>query len=519
MTAPGVSLLPEFAGATFPAPSIPGLSDDEQRLVIGLSTKLTYLSTEMLIRNAYYDGTQRLQDLGISIPPQLAGVRTVVDWPRICVDPLVQRCIVDGFRLPDATDVDDELWQHWQANDLDAEFPLCALDALALGRGYMIIGSPDRPGDSPVITVESPLNCSVTWDPRTRRNTAAYQAYEAEGVFRAVLYTPNQTISMSRELSGNGWSVDDRDQHRFGEVPVVRFVNRARSAQREGRSEITPAIMNTTDSACRSLLGMEIAREFYSIPHRYILGAQESDFVDAAGNAKTAMQLTMSKFLAFERDEEGNVPQVGQFAAFDPSVFTKIVDEHAQLMASFTGYPPSYFGLTSTANPASADAIRVSENGVVKRAELKQRQFSGGLQDAMRLVWRFANGGAELPPELRRLKTDWEPASTATPAATTDAMFKQVSMGAIPATSDVTLKALGWSAVDRARLAQDRALDPGASLLAELYHSLGAKEARVDNTVARDINPSLAKGAPVVGPNGAVVAPVKPNVQPPAAGA
>jgi hypothetical protein len=111
---------------------------------------------------------------------------------------------------------------------------------------------------------------------------------------------------------------------------------------------------------------MEIAREFYSIPHRYILGASESDFQNADGTAKTALQMSMNKFLALERDEDGNVPTVGQFTAYDPAVFTKIIDEHAQLMSSYTGYPPSYFGQTSTANPASADAIRVAENGLVR---------------------------------------------------------------------------------------------------------------------------------------------------------
>jgi hypothetical protein len=179
-------------------------------------------------------------------------------------------------------------------------------------------------------------------------------------VYRAVLYLPNRPSACPATTTGSGWTVDYRDEHNFGEVPVVRFPNRQRSSDREGRSEITPAIMATTDSACRTLLGMEIAREFYSIPHRYILGAQESDFMNADGTAKTALQMSMNKFLALERDEEGNVPTVGQFTAYDPSVFTKIIDEHAQLMASYTGYPPSYFGQTSTANPASADAIRVS---------------------------------------------------------------------------------------------------------------------------------------------------------------
>jgi hypothetical protein len=373
----------------------------------------------------------------------------------------------------------------------------------------MIVGSPDRPGDSPVVTVESPLNLAMMWDPRTRRPTAAYQAYEVEGVYRAVLYLPDQTITMSRTQTEQ-WAIEDRDQHNFGDVPVRRFPNRQQSFDREGRSEITPAIMATTDSACRTLLGMEIAREFYSIPHRYILGASESDFQNADGTAKTALQMSMNKFLALERDEEGNVPTVGQFTAYDPAVFTKIIDEHAQLMASYTGFPPSYFGQTTTANPASADAIRVAENGLVRRAQQCQLQWSGPLEDIMRLVWRFANDGAEVPAEMQRLETDWEPAETKTLTGISDAIFKQAQMGAIPATSDVTLKQLGYSAVERQRLAIDRAVDAGQSVLAELASSLQAKEARVDLTVARDINPTAAKAAPTVNP-------ATGNVQPPAA--
>jgi Phage portal protein, SPP1 Gp6-like len=495
VTAPSVSLLPQQIGAALPAPSLPnGLSDDEQRLCVGLSTKLAMLSVSMLERIAYYEGTQRLANLGMSIPAQLANVRTVVDWPRVCIDPLIPRAVVDGFRLPGSTDIDSELQEHFQANDLDAEAPLTWLDSLICGRGYMIVGSADRPGGSPLVTVESPLNLAMNWDPRTRRPTAAYQAYEAEGVYRAVLYLPDQTIAMSRDTSGSGsWQVDDRDQHGFGAVPAVRFPNRQRSSDREGRSEITPAIMATTDSACRTLLGMEIAREVYSVPRIALLGASESDFQDSSGNQKRAIDMVMTKILALERDEEGNLPTLQQLTAFDPSVFTRIVDEHAQLMASYTGYPPSYFGQTSTANPASAEAIRVAESGLIRRAQQCQNQWSGPLEDVMRLVWRFANNGAEVPDEMWRMETDWEDPATPLLASLTDAMQKQAMMGAVPPASDVVLKKLGWSAVERDRLAIDRKTDAGASMLAELATSLQAKEARVDTSIAGDINPQAAK--------------------------
>lgn len=476
MTAPQItSLLPAQVGAILPAPSLPGdLSEDEQRLVAGLSTKLSMQAFHMMERVAYYEGTQRLANLGISIPSRLASVRTVVDWPRVCIDPLIPRAVVDGFRMPGSTDVDSEFSEFWQVNDLDAEAPLSFLDSLICGRGYMVVGSPDRPGGVPLITVESPLNMAMNWDPRTRRPTSVFQSYQAEGIFRAALYLPDKAIYMSRD-EASGWIVDVVDEHNFGDTCVRRLPNRQRSSDREGRSEITPAIMATTDSACRTLLGMEIARELWSVPRVAILGASESDFMNADGSAKTGLEMSMSKMLAFERDEEGNVPSVMQLTSYDPSVFTRVLDEHAKLMASYTGFPPAYFGQTADANPASADAIRVAENGLVRRAQQCQNQWSGPLEDIMRLAWRFANDGAEIPAEMMRLETDWEPAETPTPAGTTDAITKQVATGAVPATSDVTLKRLGYSAVERDRLEIDRQQAAGDAAAAQIVDALRAR--------------------------------------------
>lgn len=483
-----VSLLPPLSGHFLPPASpVSGVTDDERALISGLQNKMSFLSLQMLTAQQYYDGTQPLANLGISIPQGLSGIRTVVDWPRICVDPLVQRAVVDGFRMPGQTETDADLWGYWQANNLDGEHPLCVLDSLTLGRGYMIVGSPDRAGDAPLITVESPFNMAVNWDSRTRRVTAAYQAFEVDGLFRGVLYLPDVTVFMSRDTT-TPWTVDDRDEHRLGECPVVRFPNRARSADREGRSEITAAVRNTTDSACRTLLGMEIAREFYSVPQKYGLGVAESFFYDADGNPKSAWEASINKFLGLERDERGDVPTVGQFQAMDPSVFTKIINEYAQLMSSYTQFPPDYFGVHSQANPASADAIRSAQDGLNRRARQVQNERSDPLEQVMCLAWRIAHDGAEVPQAMRALETDWARVETPTPAAMSDAISKQVAMGAGPAWSDVFLSELGYSTNERQRLEQDRKKDAAAAELAELALSLAAKEARTDKSVIADLN-------------------------------
>ena len=491
------SLLPQMTGALLPPANPQGLSDDEQALIAGLSQKMAVQSVYMRTSQLYYDGEQILTNLGVSIPQQLAGVRTVVDWPRICVDPLVQRSVVDGFRMPGHTETDSELWEHWQANNLDAEFPLCALDALTLGRGYMIVGSPDNPGDSPIITVESPFNLAMNWDPRTRQVTAAYQSFQAEGVYRAVLYLPDETISMSREQNASAWAVDDRDEHNFGTVSVVRFANRQRSADREGRSEITPSIRNTTDTACRTLLGMEIAREFYSVPHRYVLGATESDFVAPDGTPKTALDMVMSKFLAFERDGEGNAPTVGQFTAFDPSVFTKILDKGAMLMSSFTQYPPEYFGQTNTANPASADAIRSAQDGLNRRGRQVQNQFSDPAEQVQCLVWRFAHKGETLPPEMRRLETDWAPVETPTPSATADALLKQKQAAFITAGSRIALRRLGYSPNEIELIVAENKKNQAELEVSAVASDLEATQLRTAMTVEKDAASPPPPPAPV----------------------
>ncbi|MBQ1164867.1 phage capsid protein, partial [Streptomyces sp. A73] len=54
------------------------------------------------------------------------------------------------------------------------------------------------------------------------------------------LYLPDQTIHAVAE--DGGWVVIDRDVHNLGVVPVIRMANRQRTADRVGKSEITPEV-------------------------------------------------------------------------------------------------------------------------------------------------------------------------------------------------------------------------------------------------------------------------------------
>lgn len=454
---------------TIPTLPLLDLSDDEQQILTLLRTDLLSQRIKLGLLDAYFNGEQVIRDLGISIPPQLKTLHTVIGWPRIGVESLEQRLDLEAFRWADGSDP-SELEEIAEANNWYDEASLAHLDALAYGREYVAAGSGES-SDLPLVTFESPLDMTLAWDARLRIGTAALRECQAnQNDFGLApqerlitLYLPMETIH-AVEVNG-GWHVLDRDEHKLGAVPVLRMANRQRTADRVGKSEITPEVMSITDAACRRLMGIEVAAEFFGAPQRYILGASESAFQDAEGNAKSAWETYIGRVLALERDEDGNVPTVGAFTAHDPSGQTKIIDLYARIMASQLSVAPHTLGYSSD-NPASADAIRYADNAQVKKAERRIRRFGATHRDAMRLALWVRDG--KPPDKARRIETMWRNPATPTLAAQTDAAVKLVQSGILPADSEIALEMVGLTEDQRQRVAAERRRAQGRKLLASL---------------------------------------------------
>lgn len=496
---------------TAAVPVLSALSDDETQILTQLRNELQFHRFQMELRNAYYNGEQRIAQLGIAVPPNLQRLRAVVGWPRLVVDSLDERLDVEGFRAGSGADTDPDLWDIWQANDLDLESQLGRIDALIYGSSYLCVGSPDEDGDPPIITVESPLHIACQFDPRTKAITAALRVW-TDGVIEgesATLYLPDQTISLEHRFQGSPWGVVDRDDHGLGQVPVVRMSNRARLTERRGYSEITPELISVTDAACRSMLSLAVAGEFYSAPQRYVLGAKESAFQNADGTPRTGWESYLGRFLMIERDNNAELPTVGQFTAYDPSTYTKVIDEYAQIVAAITGLPAEYLGIT-TSNPASADAIRMTTDRLVTKAKRKQRSFECAYEDAMRLALMIQNGSGDIDPEYQSMETLWRDPAIATPAATSDAITKQVQEGILPATSIIALQRLGYSPAEIEIIVAERKTDAATLLLQQVATNLETKLLRADSTVTAD----LAPPKPAPGQPAAPAAPATPPATP-----
>lgn len=440
------------SAATFTAA---GLGDDEARL---LAHHIRTIETR-LARNkrldVYYEGQNRVRDLGIAIPPGLSAVETVVGWPTMAVDVLEERLDIEDVVVAGGDGDELGLRDIWRANRLQVESGLAHTDTLIYGLNFVAasIGDTAALEPNPLITVEPPTRMTGTWDARLGRLMDAASVQRSEEGDRytgASLYLPDASFFL--DCDGDRWTVRDVQEHGLGRVPVARLVNRPRSGRPWGTSQISRAIISYTDTAVRTLLGMEVAREFYSSPQRYALGADEKLFMDPQGNPKTAWEVYLGRFLALPFDDEGNKPEIGQLSAASPAPYLEQIKGLASLVSAEAGIPIAYMGF-NTDNPPSADAIRSLEARLVKAAERRQTVFGMAWAEVMRLAILQRDG--ELPPEADRIAVVWRDAATPTRAAAADRVQKLIAAGVLQPDSEVTYEELGFSGVDKARLVAD----------------------------------------------------------------
>lgn len=450
------------------------LTNDELALIQRLAKKLQHHDGKNAELERYYEGKNRLKDLNISVPPALKLVDSVVGWAGTAVDVLEERLDLEGYIGADTLGLDDV----FRANELDLEAGLGHKDALIYGVGFVFVGKgrPELGEPDVLVTIESPKKATAVYDLRSRRITAALLANREEGsgaIVSGSLYLPNETVFF--EAYGNAYVEVARDVHNLGRVTVAPLVNNPRSSDPHGRSEITKAVRSYTDSAMRTLLGAEVAREFYSAPQRFVLGAKEDIFQDPDGNPLNPWSVIQGRVLGVPyNDDDGVMPTVGQFSANSPAPYFEQIRQYAQLIAAETAIPASYLGF-QTDNPASADAIRQMEARLVKRAERRQRQFGRTWSEVAKLVLLVRDGA--IPAEAANLRPVWRDASTPTRAAAADEVLKLIQSGVLTPGSEIVYNRIGLSDSDKQVIKAEKAAAQAQTFVANLADAARAATA------------------------------------------
>lgn len=435
--------------------STPALSPAELATVRFLAQIHDSLNTEYDRVDRYYSGDQPLNYMPLAVREAISvrmGRPVVVNWPEVVVDSVARRLAVEGFRLGQGGEADDELWRIWTANQMEEESPLAHVDALVHGVAYLLVWGNEFDPSTPTITLESAHQMAVEYAPDGRSVRSALKRWVDGDTWFATLYQPDRVLRFAAAKpevfdTFPRYALYDDVPNPMGAVPVVPMVNRARAANRSGRSELH-SIIPLADGINRLVGDMMETSHYYVTPRRYVEGLEVP-----AGADRERFQAEVKAFWEDAPKSKfligGQGARFGQFPEANLSAFVEAINLLTAKLAAIGGLPPDDLGLNTT-NPASAEARRAAETTLVNRVKEKWRPFGGAYTRAMRLAIAARDGVrvSDIDPVYDRMQTAWMDPATPAIAQSMDAAVKGVDAGVYDV--EAAQQVVGMSAVERA---------------------------------------------------------------------
>lgn len=392
----------------------------------------------------FYTGEYITGTLDIAVPPELSSKLNVAsDWPATVVDSYAERMRFLGW----ADQRNRGVSETTQLAGVSLAAKESVLDSLIFGIGFIAL----EPDDSGTWVAQSvpPTEGTIIWDNLNNRPVAGMRVRTfMDGSQQTVMYLPEGVAY----VSGASHQIDDFVPHTLGMPSIVRIRNSVRSRRWYGRSMISRPVRYYTVAACRTLEGMELNREFYTYPQRWLKNGTMDMFVDSdnpshSEKVMAGFKATTGSMLTLPPPEQPGEPEMElhQFSSSPPTPFIEQIRTYSQLMSSATGIPVAYLGF-STENPPSADAIRAWLDRLILGCRNQQDLIN---PDLRRVGWMAAwLNGNRIPWQefTTNVKERWEDPASPTLSSDADAIMKLSQF--IDPTSD-------W-ALDRLRIPDDQ---------------------------------------------------------------
>jgi hypothetical protein len=446
--------------------------------LVKLSTDLAYRRPFMELMDRYYRGEHPLPFLTKAHESKIRDqFRQLLEdsrsnFMRLVVDVVEERMRVEGFRLSAAADqaADQESWNIWQANQMDALSQMGFVEALVKGLSYASVWF-DTDGDEyPDIAIEDPLQTIVAYEPGSnfRRRAAALKVWRDDwtGKERANVYLPNGIYKFERDdpkatgpATAQGRALETSDlrdgwkelegefvANPLGIVPIVPLRNRPRPLC-EGESELCDVYRIQNQINGFNFL-LALAGYFGAHRQRWVTGITLTTGAD--GKPIEPFNTAIDRLWT----EENEQARFGDFDQTDLSGYLKTTEQKVTHIAITTRTPKHY--LLPEGQEPSGDAINSAEAGLVHKVQRKQRTFGEGLEEVIRLARRFA-GDTDAPVDSEII---WADARLRTEAEITDAAVKKLQIGLISHAQ--ALEDLGYSPQQIERMGASREVTPVA---------------------------------------------------------
>lgn len=460
--------------------TVPGLSDDESRILNMLAEQLAAKQPRNLLRASYYDGKRAIRQVGTIIPPQYYRLGVVLGWSAKAVDVLARRCNLDTFVWPEGDLGSVGFRETWEANQLGSEVSSGLVSSLIHGASFLINTRGDESAGEAagLIHVKDAMSATGVWNSRRRRleNLLSITDRDEDGKTTGLaLYLDGLTITAER--TGRVWSVD-RSEHPWG-VPAEPLVYKPRAGRPFGSSRISRPVMSLHDQALRTVIRMEGHADVYSFPEMWLLGADESIFKNADGTQKAAWQVMLGRIKAIPDDDNADNPRadVKQFSASSPQPHIDQLKQQAQLFSGETSIPLTSLGVSDMSNPTSADSYIASREDLIAEAEGATDDWAPPLRRSLTRALAMANGLDAVPASWATIDAKWRSPVYLSRAAQADAGMKQIVAVPWLAESEVGLELLGLDEQQIRRAMADKRRMGGSAALRALTEAAAARTA------------------------------------------
>jgi hypothetical protein len=398
-----------------------------------------------------------------------------VNWMKLIVSGVQERMQIDGIRVGNASESDDDAWALWQSANLDARSAKVHQIALLYGCSYVTVWPSDDP-DQPDFKIDHPAFAAVEMDPDNELDRlAGLRTYiDVKGYLHAQLFLPDQAYFYvspnpvgptgaaaheARETSSMTWMVDNlvidngTMENPFSVVPMVPFYNGPQSEwpgeaddrYLVERSELWPA-MPIQDAINSVLLNTLLVANQQGFEQRWVTGLDVQ--YDDQGRPKPPFEEGITRLW----QAEGTDTKFGGFQPTNPAPLSNFIDQLVRQLAAVSQIPPHY--LEPQADRLSADSIRAAESGLISKLEHKQLLFGDPWEEVMRLAGLVTHN--DDLAEANAAEMMWRDPETLTMAALYDASMKSVAIG-IPWRA--RMEKLGYTPQQIERMEEERKED------------------------------------------------------------
>lgn len=382
------------------------------------------------------------------------------NWCASVTNAAAERIDVIGIKLrgerPDVRDLATTrraagLWDHWLAEQMEAQSSQGFLTSLNAKRSYVLVW-----GDDAQVTWEHPSNVEIEYDwmnPRVRK--AALKTWVDEKTEFATLYTPEflwkfersrsglstiqapQSVQMSqagigavgawkpREVASEPWPLPNP----MKVVPIVEVPNRP-LLRGEPVSEIE-AVIPKQNGINLIWAYSFFAADYVSMPARVLLGAKPPmrPILDSSGQIVgeepiTMAQLNESRFAVFS----GEHAKIDQWSPASVAEFMDMIDVLVGHIAAQTRTPPTYLVTKTGMSNVNGEGLKASEIGLVNKVREFQTYATPALRDVFGLIAN-AKGEDALAEEVKLATIVWKNPEIKSEAQLADMITKKRAAG------------------------------------------------------------------------------------------